>query len=118
MSARVPMRDAGGARNENRNERRARATSKRREDADAPLMALRAETALAAGATRAMRAELAMADMVRIDAKVRATRYAAIFLFMCEARLTQRQLTRIRAEAFCHWARICGIDMCIQSQGK
>ena len=51
MSARVPMRDAGGARNENRNERRARATSKRREDADAPLMALRAETALAAGAT-------------------------------------------------------------------
>jgi len=72
------MRDAGGARNENRNERRARATSKRREDADAPLMALRAETALAAGATRAMRAELAMADMVRIDAEVRATRYTAI----------------------------------------
>ena len=90
----------------------------RREDANAPPMALRADTELTAGARRATRAELAMADMVRIDAKVRATRYAAIFLFMCEARLTQRQLTRIRAEAFCHWARICGIDMCIQSQGK
>lgn len=37
--------------------------------------------------------------------------HAAIFMFMFKARLTQRQLTRIRAEAFCYWARI-SISIC------
>ena len=61
-------------------------------------MALRAETALAAGATRATRAELAMADMGRIDAKVRATRYAAIPLGRVLVERRRCQLTSVPAK--------------------
>ena len=96
---------------ENGNERCARAMSLGREDWDAPPMALRAETALAAGATRATRAELAMADMGRIDAKVRATRYAAIPRGRVLIERRRCQLTGVPAQKRFYWARTDVSDM-------
>ena len=74
-------------------------------------MALRAETALAAGATRATRAELAMADMGRIDAKVRATRYAAIPLGRVLVERRRCQLTSVPAKLLGENHDVCAFSL-------